>query len=223
MNKLIIFIFLISTSLSIISCCTTSILDLTIIFDRSFSIEKKYFDITYDAIYNLTNRINERNSIEYSLVQLSKSPEIRIRRFQMNLPNSLDRALKNLNQIKFDESDSSRSDMGLALRFTLINIFNGNKDLNMPKFVFIFTDGLFSASKHDIRDQIDEINRLNVDVYVIAVGSQINYDNLRILTSSNNNKIIQLDDYRNIYNIVNEKTVRLCNANGFKFITNYDE
>ncbi len=218
-----IFIFLILLSFSIISCCTTSILDLTIIFDRSFSIEKNYYDQSYDSIYNITNRINEKNSIEYSVVQLSKTVNTRIQRLQMNSLDSMNRAINNLKQITFDENDQSATDMGLALRYTIINIFSRNKDLNMPKFVFIFTDGLFSASKHDLRDQINEINRLNIEVYAIAIGSQIDYDNLRILTSSDDNKIIQFDDYKDIYDIVNEKTVRLCNANGFKFIKNYDE
>jgi hypothetical protein len=223
MNKFMIFIFLILLSFSIISCCTTSILDLTIIFDRSFSIEKNYYDQSYDSIYNITNRINEKNSIEYSVVQLSKTVNTRIQRLQMNSLDSMNRAINNLKQITFDENDQSATDMGLALRYTIINIFSRNKDLNMPKFVFIFTDGLFSASKHDLRDQINEINRLNIEVYAIAIGSQIDYDNLRILTSSDDNKIIQFDDYKDIYDIVNEKTVRLCNANGFKFIKNYDE
>ncbi len=215
-------IIFISLNFTIISCCTKSILDLTIIFDRSFSIGKNYFDLTFDSIYNITNRINQRNPIEYSVVQLSKSVNARIQRLEINSPENLNRALSNLKQITFDENDLSGTDMGLALRYTLVNIFNRNKDINMPKFAFVFSDGLFSSSKYEIRDQIDEMSKLNVDVYAIAVGNQINYENLSQLTSSNIDKIIEFDDHKNIYDIVNKKTVELCNANGFKFIRNYD-
>ena len=62
-----------------------------------------------------------------------------------------------------------------------------------------------------------------MEVYAFGISNQVNYENLQILaTNPVQAHVIKFSDYEKIYNLVNEKTVSLCNKNAFKFITNYD-
>jgi len=130
-----------------------------------------------------------------------------------------------LDNIFYDETNAAKTDIGFAIRISLLQVFNTVRDPTAPKIALIFTDGLFTqGGKYDIANEISTLKAKGVEVFVVNISDQINLENSKLLVSDPiDEHLLHLDEYERIYKIVNEKTVRTCDANAFKFIINYGE
>ncbi len=130
-----------------------------------------------------------------------------------------------LNKIVYEETKKAKTEIGLAVRYSLFQVFNTVKDPIAPRIALIFTDGLFAqGGTYDIANEISTLKAKGVEVFVVNISNQINFENSKLLVSDPiDEHLLHLDEYERIYKIVNEKTVRICDANAFKYIINYDE
>jgi hypothetical protein len=232
-NLILLVIFVLHTSISSQLVPTQSItslksscgivLDLCFILDVSGSVKKAYFTKAINSLLKITDRVNTKHSVHLSMVHFASLPNSF--KSMINSENAKQDFLDKYDKIKYDEAREAKTDIGLAIRYSLFQVFNTVRDPFAPKIALIFTDGLFTqGGNYDIFDQISTLKAKGVEVFVMNISNQINFENSKLLVSDPiDEHLLHLDEYERIYKIVNEKTVKTCDANAFKFIINYDE
>jgi hypothetical protein len=235
-NSILLVIFLLHTGFFLISsqlAPTQSItslksscgivLDLCFILDVSGSVKKAYFTKAMNSLLNMTDRVNTKHSVHLSLVYFGYM----INSFKEMINNESDKKnfLVKLDGIKYEETKEAKTEIGTAVRLASRTLFNTDRDPIAPKIALILTDGLFTqGGKYDIANEISTLKAKGVEVFVVNISNQINFENSKLLVSDPiDEHLLHLDEYKRIFKIVNEKTVRTCDANAFKFIINYDE
>ena len=199
------------------------VLDLCFILDVSGSVKKTYFTKAINSLLKITDRVNTKHSVHFSVVYFASVPNSTQRKI-MDESDKEDFMVK-LDNIFYDETNAAKTDIGFAIRISLAQVFNTVRDPTAPKIALIFTDGLFTqGGKYDIANEISTLKAKGVEVFVVNISDQINLENSKLLVSDPiDEHLLHLDEYERIFEIVNEKTVRTCDANAFKFIINNDE
>jgi hypothetical protein len=119
--------------------------------------------------------------------------------------------------------DAAQTQIGLALRFTRNN-FATIKDPNAPRILIIFSDGLIQpGGTYDFESEVNTLKSNNVEVYVIGISNQIDYNKLKKMASDPvDQHILDIEDYKKMYDLINQKTVNACDQNAFRFLANYE-
>jgi len=201
------------------------VLDLCFILDVSGSVKKTYFTKAINSLLKITDRVNTKHSVYLSVVHFANVPNIIKNSSPINSENAKQDFLGKLNKIVYEETKTAKTEIGLAVRYSLAQVFNTVRDPIAPRIAFILTDGLFAqGGTYDIVNEISTLKAKGVEVFVVNISNQINLENSKLLVSDPiDEHLLHLDEYKRIYKIVNEKTVRTCDANAFKFIINNDE
>ena len=199
------------------------VLDLCIILDTSGSIKNTYYTNAIQALVNITNRLNTRHSVSYSLVHFANTSQFF--KNTVNSENSKQNFIDKIKGLNYDNTRYSDTQIGLAVKYASSFVFNTVKDPFAPKVALIFTDGLFvPGGLYDIFNEIAGLKARGVEVYVIHISNQINYANGELLASiPTHTHIIDLHEYALLFDLINAETVQACDENAFAFVINYEE
>uniref|UniRef100_H3AZ87 VWFA domain-containing protein n=1 Tax=Latimeria chalumnae TaxID=7897 RepID=H3AZ87_LATCH len=156
--------------------------DISIVMDSSTSVGSKNFETTKKFVKRLAERFlsakrSSGDAVRVSVVQYSGSGQQRTEsEFSQNYTVIAD----SIDKIEFM---NDATDVTGALSFVL-RLFRSNPRRGAKKKVLLFSDGRSQGISADlIEKRIQEARAANVELYVLAVGSQVNEANLRVLVT----------------------------------------
>jgi len=197
------------------------ILDLIITFDISPSINSSSFDLAKKALVDITERFNIENLhgdehfINLNIYYYAKLGKIIDYLIMDN--DSIRKTLQKIFNILQSSVKQTATGLGVTLDYLRLKILNEIRGA-APRVLLIFSDGLNDESDA-VKAELEAATwkQMNFKVFTIAVSNQINQQHL-VKIASNPNNFLFLDNYQQIFDLINQLTVETCNANAFKFV-----
>ncbi|MGH0117738.1 UNVERIFIED_CONTAM: hypothetical protein FKN15_039034 [Acipenser sinensis] len=167
----------------------TSSADITILMDSSTSVGHRNFETKKQFVKRLAERFlmakkPSQATVRVSVVQYSGSQQQSV---EVPFSQNYTELASGIEQVQFL---NSATDVTAALDY-VISQYRGAR-ANANKKVLIFSDGRSQGiSEEVIQKSVAEARAAGIEIYVLAVGSQVNEANLRLLVS----------DRKGIYNV----------------------
>uniref|UniRef100_A0A8B9P138 VWFA domain-containing protein n=1 Tax=Apteryx owenii TaxID=8824 RepID=A0A8B9P138_APTOW len=162
--------------------CTCGPVDLLFVLDSSESIGLQNFQIAKDFIIKVIDRLSkdERpadDSVRVSVVQYSGKNQQKVEaQFQYNY-TVIAKAIDNMEFI------NDATDVNAALRYVM-GLYQRSSRGGAKKRVLVFSDGHSQGiTTRAIERAVQEAQQAGIEIYVLAVGSQVNEPNIRVLVT----------------------------------------
>ncbi|KAG2459619.1 CO6A1 protein, partial [Polypterus senegalus] len=159
----------------------TSNADITILMDGSSSVGSRNFDVKKSFVKRLAERFLEakkpsQDAVRVSVAQYSGK---RQQKLEVTFSTNYTDISSKIDQIDFM---NEATDINAALSF-IINQYKKSRTGALKK-VLIFSDGRSQGiTSADIQKRVQEAQAAGIEIYILAVGSQVNDGNLRLLVS----------------------------------------
>lgn len=154
--------------------------DILLIMDSSASVGQKNFDITKTFVRRLAERF---------IGEEGKSPRVQVAVAQYSLTTKMEQPLTDkLTELSIKVENARYANDGTnvlqALDFAILNLPNRGDSSGNKMKVVLFSDGRSqNISPNDLLEKVRKVNDANLELFVIAVGSQVNEANVRTLVS----------------------------------------
>ncbi|XP_010132643.1 PREDICTED: collagen alpha-1(VI) chain, partial [Buceros rhinoceros silvestris] len=156
--------------------------DITLLVDSSTSVGSKNFETTKKFVKRLAERFLEAgkpadDSVRVSVVQYSGRNQQKVEaQFQYNY-TVISKAIDNMEFI------NDATDVNAALRY-VTGMYQRSSRAGAKKRVLVFSDGNSQGiTPRAIERAVQEAQQAGVEIYVLAVGSQANEPNIRVLVT----------------------------------------
>ncbi|XP_028663095.1 collagen alpha-1(VI) chain [Erpetoichthys calabaricus] len=159
----------------------TSNADITILMDGSSSVGSRNFDVKKSFVKRLAERFLEakkpsQDAVRVSVAQYSGK---RQQKLEVTFSSNYTDISSKIDQIDFM---NEATDINAALSF-IINQYKRSRTGALKK-VLVFSDGRSQGiTSADIQKRVQEAQAAGIEIYILAVGSQVNDGNLRLLVS----------------------------------------
>lgn len=199
--------------------CDPIVLDLALIVDVSASIGNEYFELGRDLMLNIINMINApKNSINLSI--LTYSSGIKVVRETVNSVSAKDSVISSIKMINYENPLGTST--ASSIRYISNYVFNTRRG-NAPRIAIIITDGLFDHAEmaaNSIKQETNKLIGLDVEVFSMPIADQNNYGNIKDMVTSTpiDQHFILPTEMKRLYEILNDQTVKVCDANAFRFL-----
>uniref|UniRef100_A0A8V0YHC1 Collagen alpha-1(VI) chain n=1 Tax=Gallus gallus TaxID=9031 RepID=A0A8V0YHC1_CHICK len=156
--------------------------DIMLLVDSSTSVGSKNFDTTKNFVKRLAERFLEaskpaEDSVRVSVVQYSGRNQQKVEvPFQRNY-TVIAKAVDNM------EFMNEATDVNAALQY-IMGLYQRSSRAGAKKKVLVFSDGNSQGiTARAIERTVQEVQQAGIEVYVLAVGSQVNEPNVRVLVT----------------------------------------
>uniref|UniRef100_A0A663M903 Collagen alpha-1(VI) chain n=1 Tax=Athene cunicularia TaxID=194338 RepID=A0A663M903_ATHCN len=156
--------------------------DITLLVDSSTSVGSKNFETTKKFVKRLAERFLEAgkpadDSVRISVVQYSGKNQQKVEaQFQYNY-TVIAKAIDNMEFI------NDATDVNAALRY-VTGLYQRSSRAGAKKRVLVFSDGNSQGiTARAIERAVQEVQQAGIEIYVLAVGSQANEPNIRVLVT----------------------------------------
>uniref|UniRef100_A0A8B9Z626 Collagen alpha-1(VI) chain n=1 Tax=Buteo japonicus TaxID=224669 RepID=A0A8B9Z626_9AVES len=156
--------------------------DITLLVDSSTSVGSKNFETTKKFVKRLAERFLEAgkpadDSVRISVVQYSGRNQQKVEaQFQYNY-TVIAKAIDNMEFI------NDATDINAALRY-VTGLYQRSSRAGAKKRVLVFSDGNSQGiTARAIERAVQEAQQAGIEIYVLAVGSQANEPNIRVLVT----------------------------------------
>uniref|UniRef100_G3UU52 Collagen alpha-1(VI) chain n=1 Tax=Meleagris gallopavo TaxID=9103 RepID=G3UU52_MELGA len=156
--------------------------DIMLLVDSSTSVGSKNFDTTKSFVKRLAERFLEaskpaEDSVRVSVVQYSGRNQQKVEvPFQRNY-TVIAKAVDNM------EFMNEATDVSAALQY-VTGLYQRSSRAGAKKKVLVFSDGNSQGiTARAIERTVQEVQQAGIEVYVLAVGSQVNEPNIRVLVT----------------------------------------
>uniref|UniRef100_A0A8C2TNM4 Collagen alpha-1(VI) chain n=1 Tax=Coturnix japonica TaxID=93934 RepID=A0A8C2TNM4_COTJA len=156
--------------------------DIMLLVDSSTSVGSKNFDTTKSFVKRLAERFLEaskpaEDSVRVSVVQYSGRNQQKVEvPFQRNY-TVIAKAVDNM------EFMNEATDVNAALQY-ITGLYQRSSRAGAKKKVLVFSDGNSQGiTARAIERTVQEVQQAGIEVYVLAVGSQVNEPNVRVLVT----------------------------------------
>uniref|UniRef100_A0A8C3JSM5 Collagen alpha-1(VI) chain n=1 Tax=Calidris pygmaea TaxID=425635 RepID=A0A8C3JSM5_9CHAR len=156
--------------------------DITLLVDSSTSVGSKNFETTKKFVKRLAERFLEAgkpadDSVRVSVVQYSGRNQQKVEaQFQYNY-TVIAKAIDNMEFI------NDATDVNAALRY-VTGLYQRSSRPGAKKRVLVFSDGNSQGiTARAIEKTVQEAQQAGIEIYVLAVGSQVNEPNVRVLVT----------------------------------------
>uniref|UniRef100_A0A8B9N9U4 Collagen alpha-1(VI) chain n=1 Tax=Accipiter nisus TaxID=211598 RepID=A0A8B9N9U4_9AVES len=156
--------------------------DITLLVDSSTSVGSKNFETTKKFVKRLAERFLEAgkpadDSVRISVVQYSGKNQQKVEaQFQYNY-TVIAKAIDNMEFI------NDATDINAALRY-VTGLYQRSSRAGAKKRVLVFSDGNSQGiTARAIERAVQEAQQAGIEIYVLAVGSQANEPNIRVLVT----------------------------------------
>ncbi|CAM5148731.1 unnamed protein product [Eretmochelys imbricata] len=156
--------------------------DITLLVDSSTSVGSRNFELSKKFVKRqaerfLTARMPSEDSVRVSVVQYSGKTQQKLEaQFLQNYTVIAD-------VIDDMEFMNDATDVSAALRY-VTNLYRQSSRAGAKKRVLIFSDGNSQGiTRSDIERAVQEAQREDIEIYVLAVGSQAHESNLQVLVT----------------------------------------
>uniref|UniRef100_A0A8C4JSM3 Collagen alpha-1(VI) chain n=1 Tax=Dromaius novaehollandiae TaxID=8790 RepID=A0A8C4JSM3_DRONO len=156
--------------------------DITLLVDSSTSVGSKNFETTKKFVKRLAERFLEAgkpadDSVRVSVVQYSGRNQQKVEaQFQYNY-TVIAKAIDNMEFI------NDATDVNAALRY-IMGLYQRSSRGGAKKRVLVFSDGNSQGiTTRAIERAVQEAQQAGIEIYVLAVGSQVNEPNIRVLVT----------------------------------------
>uniref|UniRef100_A0A8C0FKB4 Collagen alpha-1(VI) chain n=1 Tax=Bubo bubo TaxID=30461 RepID=A0A8C0FKB4_BUBBB len=156
--------------------------DITLLVDSSTSVGSKNFETTKKFVKRLAERFLEAgkpadDSVRISVVQYSGRNQQKVEaQFQYNY-TVIAKAIDNMEFI------NDATDVNAALRY-VTGLYQRSSRAGAKKRVLVFSDGNSQGiTARAIERAVQEVQQAGIEIYVLAVGSQANEPNIRVLVT----------------------------------------
>ncbi|NXE27926.1 CO6A1 protein, partial [Ardeotis kori] len=156
--------------------------DITLLVDSSTSVGSKNFETTKKFVKRLAERFLEASkpaddSVRVSVVQYSGRNQQKVEaQFQYNY-TVIAKAIDNMEFI------NDATDVNAALRY-VTGLYQQSSRAGAKKRVLVFSDGNSQGiTARAIERAVQEAQQAGIEIYVLAVGSQANEPNIRVLVT----------------------------------------
>uniref|UniRef100_A0A663EY80 Collagen alpha-1(VI) chain n=1 Tax=Aquila chrysaetos chrysaetos TaxID=223781 RepID=A0A663EY80_AQUCH len=156
--------------------------DITLLVDSSTSVGSKNFETTKKFVKRLAERFLEagkpaEDSVRISVVQYSGRSQQKVEaQFQYNY-TVIAKAIDNMEFI------NDATDINAALRY-VTGLYQRSSRAGAKKRVLVFSDGNSQGiTARAIERAVQEAQQAGIEIYVLAVGSQANEPNIRVLVT----------------------------------------
>ncbi|XP_007066746.2 collagen alpha-1(VI) chain [Chelonia mydas] len=156
--------------------------DITLLVDSSTSVGSRNFELTKKFVKRqaerfLTAHMPSEDSVRVSVVQYSGKTQQKLEaQFLQNYTVIAD-------VIDGMEFMNDATDVSAALRY-VTNLYRQSSRAGAKKRVLIFSDGNSQGiTRSDIERAVQEAQREDIEIYVLAVGSQAHESNLQVLVT----------------------------------------
>uniref|UniRef100_A0A669QC74 Collagen alpha-1(VI) chain n=1 Tax=Phasianus colchicus TaxID=9054 RepID=A0A669QC74_PHACC len=156
--------------------------DIMLLVDSSTSVGSKNFDTTKSFVKRLAERFLEaskpaEDSVRVSVVQYSGRNQQKVEvPFQRNY-TVIAKAVDNM------EFMNKATDVNAALQYAM-GLYQRSSRAGAKKKVLVFSDGNSQGiTARAIERTVQEVQQAGIEVYVLAVGSQVNEPNVRVLVT----------------------------------------
>lgn len=156
--------------------------DITLLVDSSTSVGSKNFETTKKFVKRLAERFLEAgkpadDSVRVSVVQYSGRNQQKVEaQFQYNY-TVIAKAIDNMEFI------NDATDVNAALRY-VTGLYQQSSRAGAKKRVLVFSDGNSQGiTARAIERAVQEAQQAGIEIYVLAVGSQANEPNIRVLVT----------------------------------------
>ncbi|KAM6268746.1 collagen alpha-1(VI) chain [Porphyrio hochstetteri] len=160
----------------------TELADITLLVDSSTSVGSKNFETTKKFVKRLAERFLEAakpadDSVRLSVVQYSGRNQQKLEaQFQHNY-TVIAKAIDNMEFI------NDATDVNAALRYVTA-LYQQSSRPRAKKRVLVFSDGNSQGiTARAIERAVQEAQQAGIEIYVLAVGSQANEPNIRVLVT----------------------------------------
>uniref|UniRef100_A0A8C9EVF3 Collagen alpha-1(VI) chain n=1 Tax=Pavo cristatus TaxID=9049 RepID=A0A8C9EVF3_PAVCR len=156
--------------------------DIMLLVDSSTSVGSKNFDTSKSFVKRLAERFLEaskpaEDSVRVSVVQYSGRNQQKVEvPFQRNY-TVIAKAVDNM------EFMNEATDVNAALQYVM-GLYQRSSRAGAKKKVLVFSDGNSQGiTARAIERTVQEVQQAGIEVYVLAVGSQVNEPNVRVLVT----------------------------------------
>ncbi|OWK50573.1 Collagen alpha-1(VI) chain [Lonchura striata] len=156
--------------------------DITLLVDSSTSVGSKNFETTKKFVKQLSGRFLEASkptdeSVRISVVQYSGRNQQKVEaQFQYNY-TVIAKAIDNM------EFMNDATDVNSALQF-ITELYRRSARATAKKRVLVFSDGHSQGiTARAIERAVQDAQKAGIEIYVLAVGSQANEPNIRVLVT----------------------------------------
>ncbi|NXK49527.1 CO6A1 protein, partial [Chauna torquata] len=156
--------------------------DIMLLVDSSTSVGSKNFETTKNFVKRLAERFLQaskpaEDSVRVSVVQYSGKNQQKVEvPFQRNY-TVIAKAIDNMEFI------NDATDVNAALRYVM-GLYQQSSRPGAKKKVLVFSDGNSQGiTARAIETTVQEVQQAGIEIYVLAVGSQVNEPNIRVLVT----------------------------------------
>uniref|UniRef100_A0A8B9E422 Collagen alpha-1(VI) chain n=1 Tax=Anser cygnoides TaxID=8845 RepID=A0A8B9E422_ANSCY len=160
----------------------TNLADIMLLVDSSTSVGSKNFETTKNFVKRLAERFLEaskpaEDSVRVAVVQYSGKNQQKVEvPFQRNY-TVIAKAIDNM------EFMNDATDVNAALEY-IMGLYQRSSRPGAKKKVLVFSDGNSQGiTARAIERTVQEVQRAGIEIYVLAVGSQVNEPNIRVLVT----------------------------------------
>ncbi|XP_035426260.1 collagen alpha-1(VI) chain [Cygnus olor] len=160
----------------------TNLADIMLLVDSSTSVGSKNFETTKNFVKRLAERFLEaskpaEDSVRVAVVQYSGKTQQKVEvPFQRNY-TVIAKAIDNM------EFMNDATDVNAALEY-IMRLYQRSSRPGAKKKVLVFSDGNSQGiTARAIERTVQEVQQAGIEIYVLAVGSQVNEPNIRVLVT----------------------------------------
>lgn len=156
--------------------------DITLLVDSSTSVGSKNFETTKKFVKRLAERFLEAgkpadDSVRISVVQYSSRNQQKVEAQFLYNYTVIAKAIDNM------EFMNDATDVNSALQF-ITDLYQRSARAAAKKRVLVFSDGHSQGiTARAIERAVQDAQKANIEIYVLAVGSQANEPNIRVLVT----------------------------------------
>lgn len=156
--------------------------DITLLVDSSTSVGSKNFETTKKFVKRLAGRFLEAgkpadDSVRISVVQYSSRNQQKVEAQFLYNYTVIAKAIDNM------EFMNDATDVNSALQF-ITELYRRSARAVAKKRVLVFSDGHSQGiTARAIERAVQDAQKANIEIYVLAVGSQANEPNIRVLVT----------------------------------------
>lgn len=152
--------------------------DITIMMDSSASVGSKNFEMTRKFVKRLAQRFLTAEKTGPAAIRIAVGQYSKDAKMEVDFTDDYAAAAEKIDNIAFQ---NSATDVTGALSFAIEKFKpSGNK----KKKLLLFSDGRSQGVTESlIEKRVQEVQAAGIELYVLAVGSQVNESNLRYLVS----------------------------------------
>jgi len=191
--------------------CTQRVLDVFLVVDSSGSIGQHNFTLAKSAVVEMINQLNTIGPKKIRVGVINYSSTVQTISSLVDSDQDKARIIAAVNDMPYLNGMTATGD---ALQKARKTFFDYPREV-IPRVVVLFTDGQSNTGENVITEA-DLLKNLEVSIFTVGIGSEINHDELNAVSSiplSTYKKFIT--NYQDLYAAINQITHTACETHAF--------